>query len=157
MSSDNDIQTAIVTALKSITAIGQVYSYEPFYRQAQDLAAAYLRNGKIRGWFVVRDALVELPATIGAIGHFQNLIRTEWRITGFWETEEPGNSANDFHNMIDTMRIIFRENRNLNLSGVTTVTENRAGLEIIDTGLAQFCGSICHTVILGLTTERYIQ
>lgn len=152
----NTIQTAIIEKLKTVADIGHVFDHEPYYRQAQDLVAQYLRFGKIRGWSVVRDNLVETPATIGTLGVFQNSERTDWRILGFWEITDGGQSAVEFNDKLDAIRTVFRDDRGLNIPGLTTVTLDRAGIEIIDTGLAQFAGAICHSAILGLTTERHL-
>jgi hypothetical protein len=151
------VQAAIVATLKTITDIGQVFDHEPYHRQAQELTARYLLNGRIRGWAVLRDSLVEVPGTLGTLGAFQNVERVNWRILGFWEVSEGGQSALEFNAMLDSIRDKFRVFRDLGIAGLTTTTDDRAGIEIIDTGLAQFAGAICHATVLGLTTERYIQ
>lgn len=150
------IQNAIIAHMKQVKGIGQVFAYEPYHRQMQDLISLYLVGGKINGWSVLREAVVETPATIGTIGVFQNSEKIDWKILGFREITEPGDSALLFNETVDALRDVFRNNRTLSTPGITTVFDERAGLELIDAGLAQFGGAICHTAVLGLTTERRI-
>ena len=65
------IQTAIIAHMKQVKGIGQVFAYEPYHRQMQDLVSLYLVSGKINGWSVLRESVIETPATIGTIGVFQ--------------------------------------------------------------------------------------
>jgi hypothetical protein len=150
------IHQAITNELQAIPNIGMVYPYEPFHRQAQDLTAKYTWNGKIRGWGVVRQRLVEVPGSLGTLGNFKNVELIDWQIYGFWEVTDGGQSGQTFQDMLDLIREKFRNNRDLGIPGLTTITEERAGIEILTTGLANFAGAVVHATTLELTTQRYL-
>lgn len=78
-----DIRAQIVAQLRAIPNIGPVYDYQPYADNLKDLAAFYIDNKKLLGWFVRRLALKEQFLTT-AVGKPRVIQRdTKWQIKGY--------------------------------------------------------------------------
>jgi hypothetical protein len=148
------VRDAIIGKLQAIAEIGQVFPYEPYFVQPPDLVKCYTYNGRIRGWSVRRVALVETKSAIGISA--KTYERVDWMITGYLETINGGASEATFDGLIDAIRQQVRIDFTFGISGLTSLFNERAGIEIAATGLVMFAGVVCHWAQLELTTQRLI-
>lgn len=145
------IRAALVAKLVAIPGIGRVHDHQPYLKTEQKLKDLYLDNGRLLGWHVRRVGTHEVSP---AVGRF--IERHLWLIQGIMAFDDTGASELAFDDLIEAIRTAIRNDETLSgLVGGTADTDS-AGVQVEDSLPVLFCGVLCHSVRLTLTTFNYV-
>lgn len=154
----DQIRGAIKTKIQTVPNIGIVHDYERFAAEQAKFRTLYLSgvapNQRIQGWHVRRVATRE---TYIALSRW--VVRHEWRIRGFMAIDDADATEKLFDTLIEAIRDAFRAAPTLtaepDYSEVVT-DEERAGVQVADSGPVMFAGVLCHAARLELTSRHYL-
>lgn len=142
--------------LKTVSGVGVVNAFEPLAANLDALKRYYLSagSGKLRGWYVRRSATQET----GEI--FERGIEySTWRIQGYIAVSDDGASEIAAQDLVESMRQVFREDRELGgLIATQSAPGSRGeiGIQLREFTTVMFCDVLCHSIKLELSTERYL-
>ena len=146
------IRNAIIAKLNEVEGIGLVHGYERYAVEERAFKALYMAEGKLLGWFVRREGVVEKPLN-GTVGDEE----TRWIIRGFMGLSDADQSELVFDDLIDAIRDAFRADDRLGGAVISCTTEARAGIELLASEPVMFANTLCHSARLGLTTKTLEQ
>jgi hypothetical protein len=151
------IRDAILTCHKSVASIGVVHAYERALTLENQLKALYVTeiDGEqtLRGWWWRREAVEERQ-----INNLRHLVVTQWRCRGYVAINDAMASELVFDGLIEAMRTQFRSDQGLLSTTLQSPMgdESPNGLQLLDAGPLMFCGVLCHSARLSLTTWSYV-
>lgn len=146
------IREAIKAKIVGLDNPGPVHDYE---RHADDIATLITlykaSDDKLRGWHIRRVSTREASSALG-----RALVTHRWQIRALQGFEDDQASEKAFDLRIEQLRDAVRADDALGLgaSGVTTITEDAAGIQVDDSGPAMFAGALCHFARLTLYTRH---
>jgi hypothetical protein len=147
MSAVTTIRNAIDTVLKSVEGVGQVHVYERYAIRLEDIAKLFKTGDKILGWTIHRRARIE---TEGDSNH--RLVAHVWDIRAYMSFVDAAESGVLFDELIDTVILAFRKNETLGGLLHQLGQDGRVGPQLEESVPAMFCGLLCHSARLSLTT-----
>ncbi len=145
------IRAAIVDVLEGIEDNGLVQPFERYAKTEAGLQDLYVSDGRLFGWQVRRVATREISPDLG-----RWICRHEWQIRGLMALNDANESELVFDAQIEATRDAFRADETLGGVVASTVTESRAGIEVVESLPVMFAGVLCHSCKLALTTEHYL-
>ena len=154
----NTIQTALAALVTAVPGIGVVHGYERFVREEkkfQDLFVTTVDGVRqVRGWWLRRSNTSERSLGVG-----RNLEQHTWQIRGYMALNDDAASELVFQNLIELLRNAVRADPTL--GGVCAQSplsngSNEDGLQVRDVGPVLFCGALCHSALLEITTWSYL-
>ena len=153
MSSLAEIRTALCALLASVPDIGHVYAFERYAREEAKFRELYIdHNNQLRGWHVRRAATQERTLGIG-----RTLVKHTWRVRGYMALNDTLASELVFDTLIEALRDVVRADPGLGgLCQQNPADDGDDGLQVIDSSPALFCGVLCHTATLELSTWSYL-
>lgn len=149
------IRAAIVATLTAIPDIGVVHSHERYAKAEKDFRELYLAGERILGWNVRRTATRERVTD-----RDDPDVRMEehtWTLRGYMSLADAEASELAFDALIESVRAAFRADDTLGGTVYTCVTDEAAGIQVVDSGPVMLSGVLCHSARLTLTTVSYIQ
>lgn len=154
----DQIRAAIKTRIESVPAVGVVHDYERFAAEQAKFREFYLYgvvpNQRVTGWHIRRAATREIYIDVN-----RWVIYHDWRIRGFMSINDADGTEKIFDNLIEAVRDAFRASPMLTAepdhSEVVT-DEERAGVQVPDSGPVMFSGVLCHGARLELTSRHYL-
>lgn len=144
-----DIRAAIAATLRAVPNIGVVHDHEPYLKTEAKLRELYVEGGLLLGWHFRRVATREVSPAIG-----RAIERHAWQIRGFMAFNDAGTSEVAFDDLIEAIRDAFRADETLG-GAASTIDDEAAGIQVEDSGPVMFCGVLCHSARLALTTTNY--
>lgn len=145
------IRAAIVAKMAAIPDIGIVHAHQPWLKTEARLKDLYVSNGQLRGWFVRRIATAETSPALGTAIEVHR-----WRIQGFMALDDTGSSELAFDDLIEAIRDAFRADETLGGEISGTATKDGTGIQVEDSLPVAFCGVLCHSALLALSTKSVI-
>lgn len=149
------IRAAIVAKLAAVPNVGMTHDHEPYAKDLRALQALYaypIDGGQqLRGWFVQRVATPEMSLAIG-----RNWRDVKWRIRGYMALAEEAGTELAFDALIEALCDAVRGDETLGGVCASTVTDQAAGLQLVNAGPVMFAGVLCHAAELSLTTRYYL-
>ena len=156
MSTPDQIRAAIVARIASVPDAGIVHDRERYLRAEERFRRLYvttLADGseQLRGWWVRRESVRETQPSIG-----RRLDVTSWHVQGFLALSDEAATETTFDDLIEQIRDAFRAD--LSLGGLVDaggMGSEPDGLQLLDVGPVTFCGVLCHSATLSLTTHSW--
>lgn len=148
-------RAALVALFAAVPDVGAVHDHEPYARTEvafRELYAWPVGDGttQLRGWFLRRTATRERELGVG-----RTLNVHTWQLRGFMALDSAAGSEPAFDELIEAMRQAYRANPTL--SGVAALSPAEgAGIDVTDSRPVMFCGVLCHSALLTLTTHAYL-
>lgn len=147
-------RAAIAAAVAAVPDIGRVHQYE---RYAADLSALRKHYSasiagaeQLRGWFVRRVSTAETSPAVG-----RRATTHEWEIRGYMALADAAASEYEMDALIEALREVFRIDETLGGAVASTVTDEAAGIQVVESGPVLFAGVLCHGARLQLFTRHY--
>ena len=123
-------RTALAALLASVPDAGVVHSFEPYAKTQSEFAAAYV-------W-----------TTFTLNAH-------TWRITGYMALDDGGATELVFDELVEAIRLAYRLDPTLGGAAQLSPADG-AGIDVTDSKPVVFCGVLCHSATLQLTTHAYL-
>jgi hypothetical protein len=143
------IRAAIKARMETVPGIGQVQEYERFASANPDLAAFYMEDGRLNGWYIRRLEVQREPD--GSLTKETTL----WRLVGLRSFEDTEASELTFDDLIDGLIAAFAADETLSDTVETTRLSDADGLELQESGPVMFAGILAHEGRLELKTFCY--
>ncbi|MBF0093989.1 MAG: hypothetical protein HQL34_05530 [Alphaproteobacteria bacterium] len=150
MTTLSQVRAAIVAKLLSVPGVGQVHDHQPFLKTEAKLRELYVANGLLLGWHVRRIGTRETSPSVGRF-----VERHLWLIQGVMAFDDSGASELAFDGLIEAIRAAFRADETLSGLVGGTADQEVAGIQVEDSLPVMFCGVLCHSARLTLTTTLY--
>lgn len=155
MSDHATIRTAIASMLSAIPNIGRVHTYERYAKAEKDFRAVYAQAAQVRGWNVRRKGIWQSSPALG-----RWVVTCQWEIRGLMSISDAEASELEFDSLIDLAQEAFRNDETVLGTVSTTVlgeaADDPAGLQLVESEPALFCGVLCHSARLSLFTRHYL-
>lgn len=145
--------------LLAVPGVGHVHLYERYHSSEAAFRAQYLytlpdaaldawgSQPHIRGWYIRRVATSESTAA----GRILN--EHSWQLRGYMALADEIGSELIFDELIERMRAAVRYDQALGLPGLLGQIEQPRGMQVADAGPVRFCGALCHSAVLQLSTR----
>ncbi len=154
----DQIRAAIQAKIEAVPGAGTVHDYERFAADQAKFREFYLSGAaadrRILGWHVRRAATRETYIDVS-----RWVVRHEWRVRGFMAINDADATEKLFDALIEAIRDAFRANPTLteepDYCDVVT-DEQRAGVQVADSGPVMFAGVLCHAARLEFTSRHYL-
>ena len=149
-------RNALAALFAAVPSVGLVHAYEPYARLEKDFQAAYAwapPGGvakQLRGWHIRNTAIRERELGVG-----RTLNTFTWRVTGFMALDDGGATEMEFDEIVEDMRLAYRLNPTLGAVAQLSPADG-AGIDKTDSKPVVFCGVLCHSATLQLTTHAYL-
>lgn len=148
-------RVALAGLLSSVPEVGVVHGYEPYAKTQSDFAAHYVWTApdttkQLRGWHIRRIATRERELGVG-----RTLNAHTWRITGYMALDDNGATEPVFDELVEAIRQAYRLDPTLGAAAELSPAEG-AGIDVTDSKPVVFCGVLCHSATLQLTTHAYL-
>lgn len=141
------IRRAIAEKMRTVAGVGVVHEYERYAKTERDFRALYGNNDVLLGWHIRRVSRRE------KLGF--NEVECGWEIRGFRSLSDADASELAFDDLVDAVLDAFRDD--VRLGGVLLTPRDDADAvpTLQDSGPVMFCGVLCHSVRLKLTTRTW--
>ena len=148
-------RTAIVALLAAVPSIGVVHDEEPYARTEGAWRSLYLWTAgdgsqQLRGWFLRR---VRTRETMTGVGRTVNA--HTWQVRGFMALMPP-DTGKTFDGLVEAFRQAVRNDPDFGGAIVPGPLDQPTGVQVTDSGPVMFCGVLCHSATLALTTYEYL-
>lgn len=156
MSTVQTHRDALAALLATVPGVGRVHAHEPYGRTQTEFQALYLWAAvpggaqQLRGWHIRRTATRERELGVG-----RTLNAHTWRITGYMALDQGGATELVFDELIEAIRRAYRLNPTLGGAAALSPADG-AGVDVTDSKPVVFCGVLCHSASLQLTTHAYL-
>jgi hypothetical protein len=151
MASLATIRAAILAKAAGVADIGVANDYERYSKEQSEMKAQYVATisgvKQLRGWNIRRFNTREISPDLG-----RYIVTHAWDLRGYMALDDSAGSEKTFDNLVETLRDAFREDESLGGVVSTTVTDEAAGLQVIESGPVLFAGVLCHAARLRLFT-----
>lgn len=155
MSAVQTHRTALAALIAAVPGAGVVHAYEPYSKTQSEFQAAYIWTApdttkQLRGWHLRRTATRERELGVG-----RTLNAHTWRITGYMALDDNGATELVFDELVEAIRQAYRLDPTLGGAAQLSPAEG-AGIDVPDSKPVVFCGVLCHSATLQLTTHAYL-
>ena len=154
----DQIRSAIKTKLEGVADVGVVHDYERFTTEQAKFRELYVAgaagNQRVKGWNIRRAATRETFIDLN-----RWVVVHTWRIRGFMSIEDAEATEKTFDNLIEAFRDAVRVNPTLTAEpdhSEAITDEERAGVQVTDSGPVMFAGVLCHSAQLELYSRHYV-
>jgi hypothetical protein len=152
-----DIREAIRVRVAGVANIGRVNDYQRYTEKPSELKALYVASisgsDQLRGWNITRVAKAERYVDLN-----RWVIDNTWNIRGFMALKDSAASEKTFDSLVEAVCDVFDTNPEL-IAGADPVEvildEDRAGVQVPESGPVIFAGVLCHAARLVLATRHY--
>lgn len=153
-------RAAIVAALAAVPEIGQVHDRERYVREETQFRALYLFTPpggvqQVRGWWLRRSATAERDINIA-----RTVNEHTWDIRGYMALNDASASELEFDALIEAFRAAVRDDPTFGgvcqVGSLSDKEDATNGIQVVDVGPVTFCGVLCHSALLQLTTWSYL-
>lgn len=149
--------------LQGVPGVGNVHVRERYtgseskfrelylYTLADPALDAFAGAAHLRGWHIRRIATEEMA--VGA-----NLLNTHtWQVRGYLSFNDEFASELIFDDLVERMREAVRWSPSLGLPRLSGGQSQERGAQLVNAGPVYFCGVLCHSAVLQLTTTAHIE
>lgn len=142
--------------IAGVPGIGVVHSRERYVREEAKFRELFVPAGieppQVRGWWVrrVRTTRRSINLANGAVVH-------EWAIRGYMALNDAQASELVFDDLVEAIAEAVPTDPVIGplcIPGPTTGDATN-GIQVADAGPVLFCGALCHSAVLSLTTWYY--
>ena len=148
--STKSISEAIAALVNSIEAVGVFHPLERFAKSQKDLKEFYVVNGLINGGFVGQVARIKVSADGGGC----YTVTTNWELLYYKSFVDADETGNDMNDLLDGIAEVFDSDLTIGGEVDTTITEQQAGIRLLNSQPAMFCGVLVHYAKMSLITEH---
>lgn len=150
-------RAALVALWRTVPGIGRVHEYQRHARTEGEFRAHYLHTlpdgtQQLRGWQLSNPAISERSPGVGRV-----LCGYTWVWRGYLAWDDAKATELTFDALVEAARSAFRADPTL--GGVATAEagpeDGLDGVQKADAGPVLFCGVLCHSAVLRLTTWDY--
>lgn len=151
------IRTALCGLLAAVPNIGHVHAYERYAREEAAFRDLYVYQPagepkQVRGWHVRRVATREWTLGVG-----RTVRQHTWRVRGYMALADGQASELIFDSLVEALCDQVRADPTLGgLCQQNPADGGDDGLQVVDSSPALFCGVLCHTATLELSTWSYL-
>ncbi|MBE0627981.1 MAG: hypothetical protein IH603_00015 [Burkholderia vietnamiensis] len=150
----DDIRAAIKAKIAAVADIGVVNDYERYSKNQSELQAQYVAtiagSKQLRGWNIRRKTTKETSPATGSYA-----VTHAWDLRGYMALDDSAESEKTFDGLIEALRDAFRTDENLGGLISSTVIEDAAGVQVIESVPVLFAGVLCHSARLRLFTRHH--
>lgn len=149
-------RAAIVAMVAAVPYNGPVHDEEPFVRTEADLRELYtwqdgMGGTQLRGWYLRR---VRTTERLGGIGRTVN--SHNWELRGFMAMDPANGSGKAFDDLIEAIRRAYRQDETIGGAVQPGPLDQLSGWQVNNSLPVLFCGALCHSATLALTTYEYL-
>lgn len=151
------IRAALCALMAGVPDVGHVHAYERYAREEAKFKELYVYtpatgHKQVRGWHVRRAVTQERSLGVG-----RTLVKHTWRVRGYMALSDADASELVFDALIEALRDALRADPGLGgLCQQNPADDGDDGLQVVDSSPALFCGVLCHTATLELSTWSYL-
>lgn len=150
------VRTALVALLRAVPNVGVVHDYQRYVREEDKFRQLYVYSGAgidphVRGWQLSNTDIQERSLGMGRV-----LNGFTWAIRGYLSLKDDTATELQFDALCEAIRAAYRANPTL--GGVCTAESldgGPDGIQKLGAGPVLFCGVLCHSALLQLTTWEH--
>lgn len=146
----DEIRAAIVAKIATVAGSGKVHDYERFTAVESKLLELYKSGKRIHGYHVRRVRTLEQQSAVG-----RYVVTNAWHVRGFMSLDDADATEKLFDIEIEKIRDAFRADETLGFAGLSTIDDEQAGVQVLESGPVMFAGVLSHAARLALTTTHY--
>lgn len=158
MSNVPAIRAAIKAKLLTVPKLGVVHDYERYHTSEAKFKELFVADidgqEQLRGWWLRRTVTAERSLGVG-----RNIEINTWTLRGYLALNDEQATELVMEALVEALRDALRADPTL--GGVCAQSPladngNVDGLQVVDVGPVLFCGALCHSAVLQLTTWSYL-
>jgi len=146
---------ALAALIGAVPMAGLVHDHEPYAAQEAAFRTKYLWTlpsgaRQVRGWFIRRTGTRETELGVARVLNMHT-----WQVRGFMALDDAADTEIEFDELIEAIRKAYRADPTLGGAADLSPADG-AGINVTDSRPVVFCGVLCHSAVLTLTTHAYL-
>lgn len=154
------IRSALVAMHSGLPNMGRVHGRERYAREEKHFRDLYtvsnstdvlVGQAHVRGWHWSRVATSEALVSTAT-----SVVKHRWQCRGYLSLVDEADTAGAFDGLVEVLAGAYRANSTLGgVADASPMDAEGFGVQVLDAGPVVFCGVLCHSARLQLTTWSY--